>query len=196
MKFSRKTTRGVKYCAWATAVSVGLLGSVTLGPSCAYAQAEVDPDHFDSSSTEQIPQARTADRKVIVTRYDRAFSLPYSALCNGKELAPGKYSISLRSDGNVGQAALYQKGHAVETAGVVQTKAPKHHDEVVVEEHNKNGRTISVVRVRGFDFVFDPKHSADPSPDSRPKRREKLPLTAISTNEIANRALSRGPMKP
>ena len=194
MKFSRKTTRGVKYCAWAIAVSVGLFGAVTLGPSGAYAQAEIDPDHFDSPTTEQIPQPRTANRKI--TRYDRAFSLPYSALCNGKRLAPGKYSIWLRSDGNVGQAALYQKGHAVELAGVVQAKASKHHDEVLVVENNKNGRMISIVRVCGFDFVFDPKHLVDPSPDSRPTRAEKLPLIIIAPSEIKSQAPSQASLKP
>jgi hypothetical protein len=196
VKFCRKTTPSVKYGAWAIAAFLGLLGSVILGPSCAYAQAEIDPDHFDSPNTEQILQPRTADRKVTVNRYDRAFSLPYSALCNGKKLAPGKYSISLRSDGNVGQATLYQKGHAIEIASVVQTKAPKHHDEVVVVEKNKSGRTLSIVRVSKFDFLFDPKHSADPSADSRPKRAEKLPLTMIAPNEIKNQVPSQASPKP
>lgn len=177
------------------AISAALALSV-LGGRGAFAQQEIDPDHFDSPPTEPAPQPRTADRKGTVTRYDRAFSLPYSALCNGKKLAAGKYSISLRSDGNVGQAALYQKGHAVEIVSVVQTRAPQHHHEVVVVENDKNGRTISIVRVSGFDFVFDPKHSADSSPNSRLVRTEKLPLTPIATNEIASRAASRTSTKP
>jgi hypothetical protein len=196
VKFSRKTTPGVQYGAWAIAVFVGLLASLMLRPSCAYGQAEIDPDHFDSPNTEQIPQPRTADRKVTRTRYDRAFSLPYSVLCNGKKLAPGKYSISLRSDGNVGHARLTQTGHAIEIVGVVQMKAPKQHDEAVVVENNKNGRTLSVVRGSGFDFVFDPKHTADLSPESRPTSAEKLPLVVVAPNEIAKRAPSQAPPKP
>jgi hypothetical protein len=176
----------VKYGARAIALFIGLLGSIMVGPSCAYAQSEIDPDHFDSPNTEPIPQPRTVDSKVRATRYNGTFSLPYSVLCNGKKLAPGKYSISLRSDGNAGQATLNQKGHAIEIARVVQTAAPKQRDEVVVEENNKNGRTLSFVRVSGFDFVFDPKHSADPSSHSRPTRAKKLPLTVVTPNEIAN----------
>lgn len=186
MKFSRKTILGVKYGGRAIVVFVGLLGPVVLGPSCAYAQSEIDPDYFDSPNTEPIPQPRTAESKVKVTRYDRTFSLPYSVLCNEKTLAPGKYSISLRSDGNIWQATLNRKGHAIEIAGVVHTEAPKQRNEVVVVENNKNGRTLSVVRVSGFDFVFDPKHLPDPSTDGRPKRAEKLPLSVIAPNEIAN----------
>ena len=196
MKFSRETTRGVKYCAWAIAIFVGLLGWVIRRPSCAYAQAEIDPDHFDSPNTEQISQPRTAERKVTVTRYDRAFSQPHCALCNGKKLAPGKYSISLRSDHNVVQATFNRQGHAIEIAGVVQTKAPKHQDEVVVVENNKNERRLSVIRVRGLDFVFDPERSADPSPDTRPKPAEKLLLTMIAPNEIANQLPSQASPKP
>jgi hypothetical protein len=163
------------------AIFVGLLGSVVLVPSSACAQAEIDPDHFDLPSTEPIPQPRTADSKVAVTRYDRTFSLPYSVLCNGKKLAPGKYSIALRSNGDLGQATLNRKGQAIEIAAVVRKEAPKQRDEVVVE-HSKNGRTLSLVRVRGFDFVFDPKGSVDPQPDGTPRRAEKLPLTVIVAN--------------
>jgi hypothetical protein len=167
-----------------------------IGPSCAYAQSEIDPDHFDSPNTEPIPQTRTVDSKVRVTWYNGTFFLPYSVLCNGKKLAPGKYSVSLRSDDTVGQATLNQKGHAIEISRVVQTGAPKQRDEVVVEENNKNVRTLSLVRVSGFAFVFDPKHSADPSSGGRPTHAEKLPLTVVTPNEIANKVPSRGSPKP
>ena len=128
----------------AAAVFVGRLGSVFLGPSWGYAKAEIDPDHFDSPNTEPIGQPRTADSRVAVTRYERAFSLPNSVLGNETKLAPRRYSISLRSSGKVGQATRSQKGHAIEIPVVVQTEAPKQRDEVVVVENNKNGRTLSV----------------------------------------------------
>jgi hypothetical protein len=187
VKFSWKTTEGLKYGGPAIFILVGLLGSVMLGTSCAYAQSEIDPDHFDSPNMELMPQPRTAENKVTVTRYDGTFSLPYAMLCNGKKLAPGRYSISLRSDGKVGQATLNRKGHTIESAGVVQKEAPRQRDEVVVENH-KNGRTLSVVRVSGFDFVFDPKHS----PDGKPARAESLPLTVMSrANQVSSPALSK-----
>jgi hypothetical protein len=143
-----------------------------------YAQAEIDPDHFDSPNAQPIPQL------VRLLRYDGTFSLPYSALCNGKKLAPGKYSISFHFDGKVGRATLNQENHAIEVAGVVQKEAPKQRDEVVVAENNQRERTLSVVRVSGFDFLFDPKRPAGPS-DGMPARTKKLPLKVIVRNEIA-----------
>ena len=174
MEFSWKPTQKVKYGAPAV-VFVGLLWSVMLGPAGAYAQAEIDPDHFDSPNAQPIPQ------RVRLLRYDGTFSLPYSVRCNGKKLAPGKYSISLRFDGKVGRATLNQKNHAIEIAPVVQTDAPKQRDEVVVVENNQTGRTLSVVRVSSFDLVFDPKHSADAS-DGTPAPTKTLPLRVIVRN--------------
>jgi hypothetical protein len=189
MKFSWKTTQNVKYGARAIAVFVGLLWSVMLGPSRAYAQAEIDPDHFDSPNAQSIPQL------VRLLRYDGTFSLPYSVECNGKKLAPGKYSISLRFDGQVGRATLNQKNRAIEIAPVVQTDAPKQRDEVVVVENNQTGRTLSVVRVSSFDFVFDSKHSADAS-DGSPAPTKTLPLKVIVRNVIATQVPSLPSLKP
>jgi hypothetical protein len=110
VKSSWKTAQSVKYCARAIAPFVGLLGSVMLCPSGADAQAEIDPDQFDSASLLPALQPKTAERKVTVARYDRTFSLPYSVSCKGKQLASGTYFISLRSDGNVGLATLKQNG--------------------------------------------------------------------------------------
>jgi len=192
VKFSRNTTQGVKFGVQAIVVFVGLLW-VMLGPSFAYAQSEIDPDHFDSPNTEPIAQLRTADSKVTELRYDGTFSLPYSVLCSGKKLAAGKYSISFRFDGKVGHATLNQKGHAIEIAGVVLSKQ---RNEVVVVENDKIGRTLSVARINGVDFVIDPKLLADPSADRTATHAGKTLLTVIVPNEIANRAPSLASPKP
>ena len=189
MKFSWKTSQSVKHGARAIAVFLGLLWPVTLIPSGAYAQAEIDPDHFDLPDAQPIPQ------RVRLLRYEGTFSLPYSVVCNGKKLAPGKYSISLRFDGKVGRATLNQNNHAIEIAPVVQTDAPKQRDEVVVVENNQRERTLSVVRVSSSDFVFDPKHSADAS-DGSPARTKTLPLKVIVRNVIATQVLSLASPKP
>ena len=154
----------------------------TIGVSAAFAQSEIDPDHFDSPNTESIPQPRTEESRVAATRYDGAFSLPYQVQCNGKRLAPGKYSVSVRFNGKVWQATLNQKGHTIEIAAAVAAEARKPHDqrdEVVVVENDKKVRTLSVVRVSGFDFVFDAKPRRDPLQDNKPAHRKKLPLAVI-----------------
>lgn len=161
-------------------VTLAILSAI--GVSAAFAQSEIDPDHFDSPNTESIPQPRTAESRVAATRYDGAFSLPYQVQCNGKRLAPGKYSVSVRFNGKVWQATLNQKGHTIEIAAVVAAEARKPHDqrdEVVVVENDRKVRTLSVVRVSGFDFVFDAKPRRDPLQDNKPARTEKLPLAVI-----------------
>lgn len=183
MKLSAKTNQSVKYGARVVVVFAGLLGPVMLGPSRANAQAEIDPDHFDS------PNAQPIRQRVSVTRYDGTFSLPYSVLCNGKKLVPGKYSISFRFEGRVGRATLNRENHATEIAGVIQTEAPQQHDEFLVVENHETVRTLSVVRVSGFDFVFDPKYSAD-TPGNRPESTKKLPLKVLIRKEIATQVPS------
>ena len=198
MKFRRNTTERMKFGVQALAVFVVLSWAVMLRPSFAYAQSEVDPDHFDSPNTEPVPP-RTAENNVTELHYDGTFSLPYGVLCHGKKLAPGKYSISIHFDGKVGQATLSQKGHVIEIAAVVPTDVPTQHDkrdEVVVVENNKKEPTLSVVRVAGFSFAFDPKLRADPSPDHKTAHAEKVLLTVIVPNEIANRAPSVASPKP
>jgi hypothetical protein len=78
---------------------------------------------------------------------------------------------------------------------MVQKQAAKRRNEVIVENKRK-GRVLSVIRVSGFDFVFDPRHSVDPSLDSKGARVEKVLLTLIVPNEIANRVPSQASPKP
>jgi hypothetical protein len=176
------------------AIPAALLFLAALGGRGAYAQQEIDPEHFDSPTTETIPQPRTADVRVL--RYRGTFSLPYSVLCSGQKLGPGKYSISVRSDGKVGQATLNQKGHAIEIAGVVHTEAAHEPAEVVVVENYKHGRTLWLVRAGGYALLFDPEHTGDHSRDGVPASAEKLPLSVIAPHEIGNRAPSRASAKP
>jgi len=177
-------------------IFVGFVASAILGASGAQAQSEIDPDHFNSPNTEPIPEPKApANTRTDTIRYEGQFTLPHEVRCNGISLRPGKYSVSLRSNGKVGQATLNHKGHATEIAGIVQTQAAKRRNEVIVENNGK-GRALSVIRVSGFDFVFDPKNSVDLSPDSKGARAEKLLLTMIVPNEIANQVPSQASPKP
>jgi hypothetical protein len=178
------------------AISTALVFLVVLGGPAASAQQEIDPDHFDSPNTKPMRQPRTSASKVRAIRYRGTFSLPYTVLCNGKKLAQGRYSMLLRSDGRIGQATFDNNGHAVESVGVVRAAARKERDQVVVAENSENGRTLSVVRVHGFDFVFDASHAAIPSVKNMHTGVESLPLTAIATNKIANQARAQASPKP
>jgi len=102
-----------------------ILGQVTaltllmaLGGAGACAQVEIDQDHFDSLNTEPFGQP-TSHSQEHATRYDGNFSLPYALQCRGKQWAPGKYSISLRSDGKFDHGVLKSKRQFIEITSVV-----------------------------------------------------------------------------
>jgi len=93
-------------------ILAGLAAGIVLAAPSARAQAEIDPDHFDSPNMVPFdrPQTKANSEAAVATfRYEGRFNLPYTVHCNGKSLRPGRYSISLRADGKVGQATLNQK---------------------------------------------------------------------------------------
>src|SRR5438309_8431567 len=97
-------------------ILAGLAAGIVLAAPSARAQAEIDPDHFDSPNMVPFdrPQTKANSEAAVATfRYEGRFNLPYTVHCNGKSLRPGRYSISLRADGKVGQATLNQKDQTI-----------------------------------------------------------------------------------
>ena len=164
-----------------------LMGLVALRGSGAYAQSEIDPDHFDSPNTEPFrPPKPNADSRVAETRYEGRFALPYSVVCSGNRLAPGRYTISLRSDGRVGHAILNLKGHAVGIAGLVYRQA--HKQNVLIVEDKGKIRTLSAIQIAELDFVFDSNHQIGSLSKSKPRRLERLPLTLLAPKKRSGTA--------
>jgi hypothetical protein len=139
-----------------------ILGQVTaqtllmaLGGAGACAQVEIDQDHFDSLNTEPFGQP-TSQSQEHAARYDGNFSLPYALQCRGKQWAPGKYSISLRSDGKLDHGVLKSKSQFIQITSVVHLQGSKRGADVVAVGSNGRVRTLSVIRVPGVNFGFDP----------------------------------------
>lgn len=150
----------------------------------AFAQSEIDPDHFDSPNTEPLSQPKaTAGTQIGGMRYDGKFTPPYEVECHGRNLRRGKYAFSLLSDGKVSQATLSHKGSTIKIAGIIQTQAAKRRNEVVVENNGK-WRTLSLIRVSGLDFVFDPHQSADPATDRKSAHAERLSLRLTDFRQL------------
>lgn len=101
-------------------------------------------------------------------------------LCSGKKLAPGEYTISLRSDGKVGQATLSLNGKAIGIAAVVHKQAHRHDDHALILEDKGKIRTLSVIHVAELDFIFDANHKSDSLSKSKPKRLQRLPLVSFA----------------
>ena len=160
-----------------------LTGLVAVMAPCVYAQAEIDPDHFESPNTEPFPPPKpNAESQVADTRYEGRFALPYFVLCSGNRLAPGKYIISLRSDGNVGQAILNLKGQTVRIAGVVHRQTHKRSNSALIVEHKGMIRTLSAIQMAEFDFIFDANQQVGTSSKSKTRRFERLGLTLLPLN--------------
>jgi hypothetical protein len=170
---------------WILAKVTALTLLMALGGAGAYAQAEIDPDHFDSPNTEPFDQRKTQSQ-AHATRYDGNFSLPYAVQCSGKQLAPGKYSVSLRSDGKVGHGVLKSKSQFIKITSVVHPQGCKRGADVVVVGSNGKVRTLSAIQVAGVIFVFDPIFKRGASSSSRNECIETLPLTLVSFKSSQN----------
>jgi hypothetical protein len=157
-------------------ILAGWVGLVALGGSPARAQSEVDPDHFESPNVEPFEKATTNARsEAAEIHYDGKVTLPYTVQCSGKSLPPGRYSVSLHSDGKIGKAILMQGGRAIGISGVVHKQAQKFESGALVVELNGKRRSLSAIQVA--ELVFEPKPPMESSSDSKPKRVEKLLLT-------------------
>jgi hypothetical protein len=156
------------------------IGLAAVGASGAYAQSEIDPDHFESPSVEPFDTAEaSASGDAGDNHYDGKFSLPYAVQCNGKSLRPGKYSVSLHSNGKVSQAILNHKGEAVGVAGLIPKQERKRgNDALVVKENGKTHR-LSAIQVAELELVFDRALQVESSSGNTPTRIERLPLTVM-----------------
>lgn len=176
MKQGCKATKHLKQRRPILGVLVGLLGWIALGNSCAYAQSEIDPDHFDSPNTEPFPQPKGPSSQVRAILYEGHFSLPHAVQCSGKKLPPGKYSISLRFTGVAAAFTLMRNGHIVEAGGLLHAEGPSHGRDALILGRGRTMPRLSAIHVAGSDFVFATSLEAEPVSDNWPGGIETLPL--------------------
>jgi hypothetical protein len=159
---------------------VVLTGFAPLATPHCYGQSEVDPDHFDSPNTERFPQPKTKGgdgAARVEVRFDGKVTLPYSLICAGKKLLPGRYSVSLRSDGKTGQALLNQKGQTLEVAGDVRLPADSNARNILLVECLGKAHRLSAIHLKEMELVFDSGPHVEHASEGKPGRTEKLPIT-------------------
>lgn len=159
---------------WIT-IFFGLAVIVSLGGPGAYAQFEIDPDHFETREREALPRSKadTAAQRAKI-HYAGNFTLPYTLECNHQSLLPGKYSPSVDSDGSTAQVTLNQKGRAVKFQGIVQRQNRYRWREVLVVERNGGVYHLSAIHLAQLDLTFNayPEHQSD----GKPRNFEKVAL--------------------
>ena len=159
-------------------IFAGLTALSVLGGRPARAQSEIDPDHFESPNVEPLEKANSnASSEAMAVRYEGKFSLPYEVQCNGRRLPPGRYSVSVRSGGEVGQATLNQKDETIGIPGIVQKQTHKRGSEALIVELRGKVRRLSAIQVAELDLVFNSELQIENSPNGNPRRIEKLRLT-------------------
>ena len=141
---------------------------LTLGAAPARAQSEIDPDHFESPNVEPFD-------KLITDTASHQGTIRYNG--NGKSMGPGKYSVSLRSDGKAAWATLNQDVRGIGFAGVVRNQARGYGNDALIVELKGTTRRLSAIEVASLDFVLDPDPQVKNSTYDDPVWLERLPLT-------------------
>jgi len=137
---------------WMMKIVIGLAGLAAIGSTRTCAQAEVDPDHFDTTNTEPLtqPQTHINAQQTAKLNYGGNFTLPYHLQCNGRNLLPGKYFLALNSDGRTARLTLNRKGQVVRIDGIKQNQnRDQKRNGLIVERSGKLHR-LSVIHVASW----------------------------------------------
>jgi len=160
---------------------IGLAVFVGLENPRAYAQAEVDPDHYETRDPEPLPQANTnAPSPVDKIHYAGNFVLPYRLQCNRSSLPPGKYSIAVESEGGTVNVTVSRKGHSTKIEVITKRKRPNHRRSILVVERNGSNHQLSVIQVAQSALLFSPTLGFEHPVDR--KRRNIQELLLISAD--------------
>jgi hypothetical protein len=100
-----------------------------------WAQAEIDPDHFDTRATTVFEAESIASANQAAGTFQGSFTLMHEVNCAGMTLKPGIYSLLIRPRGDWNVVTLIQKG----TAGSIQ---------VLVKTPTRAGRAAALILER------------------------------------------------
>ena len=124
---------------------VAILGVIAFTPALCWAQAEINPDHFDS-----IPGVPTNANKAAADRAYGSFFLPFEIQCAGVKLTPGSYSLSIRQLGRqeivrLRPVASGARGHALEVTATPQV-SPEPSNGLLINRTSQR-RTLTAIRL-------------------------------------------------
>ena len=156
-------------------IFAGLLALALLATVSGSAQFETNPDHFEFSSAEPFPVPRNLS-ETRFPQYDASFTLPYAVECKGTSLAPGKYSVSFRSEGKVGQATLKGQGRALGLRGLVREPDRSHKDDALIVELSGNVRRLAAIHIAALDLVFNSGRPGENVQRSQTSRLDQVAL--------------------
>jgi hypothetical protein len=145
------------------------LGLACLLPATARAQSDVMPDEFAFSDT--TPAAQPA--AVQAANFDGKISLPYAVNCAGKNLEPGEYMVSVRSEGSARVVTIHGGGARVNMqAREVRVKEATNHSALLVRKSGQ-GHKVEAVYVEGLGATL----YLNPNTNGAAVEMERLPIS-------------------
>ena len=155
-------------------IAVPVLLVVAFTPALCRAQAEIDPDHFDSPSY-VVTVAKKATPVPNPSEAYASFVMPYDVTCAGVKLTPGNYSLSIRQSGKQDVVRLTRiangvRGNALEVVATprLSTGSPSG----LVFDHVNNRRVLTAISLQqpGVTLLLQPGKAATTSPNAGPIR--------------------------
>lgn len=146
-----KITTVVKASVFAAA-----LGIACLLPVAAHAQSDMSPDffQFEIPQTHAAPPAQVAATNNAKADFQGKFSLPYQVLCSGKNLKPGEYRLSVKSEGTNRVIAIHGRGANLNIqARVVPVNRAESQSAVLVRKSGQ-GRNLEGVYVEALNAML------------------------------------------
>ncbi len=125
------------------------LGLACLLPATARAQADVMPDEF-AFSAEETTAAQPVAAIQATANFEGKISLPYGVNCAGKNLRPGEYMVSVKSEGSARVVTIHGAGASVNMhAREVRVNQAASHSALLVRKSGQ-GHKVEAVYVEGL----------------------------------------------
>jgi hypothetical protein len=149
------------------------------------AQSEIDPDHFDSPNTEALESTpKSIASEAAPVGYEGTLRLPYAVECSGKRLAPGNYTLWLRTTAKEGRVTLRQSGHTVIVfAGELHAQNRAKGYGTLLVRIRGNTRTLRTIQMAKMEVVVESTLRITESSVQQSERIDRVPvIMARNTN--------------
>jgi hypothetical protein len=147
---------------------------IAFTPALCRAQAEIDPDHFDSPSNAATVSKKATSLPNSSQAY-ASFFLPYDVTCAGVKLAPGYYSLAIRQLGKrdvvrLARIANGVPGHGLEVMAI--PRLSKESPSGLVFDHVNNRRILTAISLQqpGVTLLLQPGKVEGTSTNPEPIR--------------------------
>ncbi len=143
----------------------------------AQAQAEIDPDHFETPNVKPASRATMAAANQAPGSFLGSVTLPHEVNCAGRTLAPGAYSLSIHSPGGSQWVTLIPNGTAAGIQVQVESLSGAGQPTALIVERAGQQRTLTGISLQepGMTLYLQGQPSRGISAES-----ELVPISHVS----------------